>query len=186
MKQLLISIILTIAAPAAMAQDVAVEKVLAPYASAQSIVILEEDTEMLRSSDPAEIMRAAAASCLLTPKDRKSIIAKLKYAGWKIYGSNDEQWVEADFNQVWVLLLGTNNEFACNISGNIPQNTALEVTKDLLITAEWGGWTVIPEGGECYKITHPENLIIYISSAGNDPVCSLTSDSTISIVAPWN
>lgn len=159
---------------------------LVPYAGAQNTVILEEDTEMLRSSDPAEIMRAAAASCLLNPHNRKGIIALLEFAEWNISGADDELWVEADFNGTWVTMLGSNDDFSCDVSGDIPQSDALAIAKDLLISANWLGWTVTPEGGECYNITGPQGLTIFITSGGNDPVCSLTPHSAIGIVTQGN
>lgn len=159
---------------------------LVPYASAQDTAALVAGIAKLQSTDHSALMRAAAATCLLTPKDRKAVMARLTYAGWNVSGADDDQWVEADFNDLWVTMLGSNDDFSCDVSDDIPQSDALAIAKDLLITVGWSNWTVTPESGECYNLTHPQGLTIFISSGGNDPVCTLTPHSAIGIVTQGN
>jgi len=123
---------------------------------------------------------------LLDPYNRKGIIALLEFAEWNIDGTNDGQWVEADYNDVWITLIGSNDDFFCNIQGDIPQSAALSVVNDMLTDAGWNNWVDTPEGDACHSLTHPQGLTIYISSGGNDPVCTPTSHSAISIVTRGN
>ena len=162
----------------------AVTLALVPYASAQDKAALVAETAMLQSTDHNALMRAASAACMLYPTDRKSILTLLEGTKWMIGG--DDEWIEADFNDVWVTLMGSNDDFFCDVQGDISQATALAVLKDMITATHWDNWTITPQDGECHSLSHPQGLGIYITSSGNDPVCTPQPHSAIRISAQGN
>lgn len=152
--------------------------------AAQDKAILLAQTTMLQSTDHNALMRAASAACMLYPTDRKSVLTLLEAAKWMIGG--EDEWIEAGFNDVWVTLMGSNDDFFCDVQGDISQAAALAVLKDMITAAHWDNWTITPEDGECHSLSHPQGLGIYITSAGNDPVCTPQPHSAIRISAQRN
>ena len=152
--------------------------------AAQDISVLTAETAMLQSSDHSVLMRAAVAACLLHPTDRKTILTLLEGAKWTVGG--DDEWIEAGFNDVWVTLMCSNDDFFCDVQGDISQAAALAGLKDMITAAHWDNWTITQEDGECHSLNHPQGPGIYITSAGNDPVCTPQPHSAIRIAGQRN
>jgi hypothetical protein len=160
---------------------------LASPVVAQDQQVLAKVTKIQHALSHADLMRSAAAACLMAPKDRKAVLAILKQAGWNVTDDTgakvgDEEWFEIGHKDVWISLIGLNDDFFCDVQGDISQHAALAVVKDLFTKAQWNDWVITQEDGECHSLTHNEDGIgIYITSDGNDPVCTPSPSSAIRI-----
>lgn len=159
---------------------------LTQQVNAQDMSVLEKSTKIQQSSNHTDLMRSAAAACLMAPKDRTAVLAILKQAGWNVTEDSGavvgvEEWFEISHNDVWISLIGLHDDFFCDVQGDISQAAALAVVKNLLAKAQWNDWTVTQEDRECHSLFHEDGPGIYITSGGNDPVCTPTSHSAIRI-----
>lgn len=164
---------------------------LTKQADAQDMSVLAENTKIQLSSDHRDLMRSAAAACLMAPEDRASVLTTLKLGGWNVTDDagakvGDEEWIEIGHNDVWISLIGINDDFFCDVQGDISQAAALAEVKDLLAKAQWSDWTVTREDGECHSLVQESNIGIYITSSGNDPVCTPQPHSAIRISSQKN
>ncbi|MCP5074879.1 MAG: hypothetical protein GY947_16515 [Rhodobacteraceae bacterium] len=133
----------------------------------------------MSASDPGKLMRAATAMCLYPNLDRDTLITSFGHGGWNVAG--DGEWVEINRAEVWVTLLGPEDDFFCDVQGDIPQAEAVSQIRALLTDTDWQNWAETPGPQACFAFTHPTGLAINISSAGNDPTCAPQPNAGISI-----
>ncbi|MCP5086219.1 MAG: hypothetical protein GY952_05370 [Rhodobacteraceae bacterium] len=140
---------------------------------------LADESEHMSATDPGKLMRAATAMCLYPNLDRDTLITSFGHGGWNVAG--DGEWIEMDLADVWVTLLGPEDDFFCDVQGDISQAEAVSQIRALIANTVWENWTEIPGPKACTTFEHPSGLAINISSAGNDPTCDPQPNAGISI-----
>jgi hypothetical protein len=148
-------------------------------AAAVDLTLLGEETKELSSKSEGMVVRAAAATCLLYLDDRKSAMSVFDNSGWEISG--DGEWVEINRNDIWVTLLGSNEDFFCDVASNLTQAEGAKAMANMFQSTNWDGWISETDAHGCRSLRHPFGFGMAISSGGNDPVCTPTPHSSISI-----
>jgi len=152
---------------------------IASPAPAVDLILLGEETKALNSKSESVVVRAAAATCLLHPENRQGAMSVFASRGWEVSG--DSEWVEINRNDIWVTLLGSNEDFFCDVASDLTQAQAATAMTNMFQSANWEGWTSKADAQGCRHLQHPSGISMVISSGGNDPVCTPTPESSISI-----
>ncbi len=155
---------------------------LAQPAQAFDFAVLEQQTAHLNGTEPQGLVRSATARCLMFTRDRARLVSDLNAAGWD--GGGDDEWIEMSRHDIWVTLLGSDKDYSCDVDSGLSQAHAFDIVVSILENAQWDGWSWQRDSQGCNQLNYNDKILIFVTSGGQDPVCTETGGSAIRITWP--
>ncbi len=156
---------------------------LASPALALDDIALAEEINMLNDTNPLNVVAAATAACLGNPQERNRLVSIFEFSEWDVNGTYDH--IEINRGDVWVTLLGSEENFSCDVDSSLTRNDAEITLLGLLGRTAWQGWDVRTEDDGCNTLFNSDGTLIFIDSGGQDPTCDTTNSSAIRIAWPY-